>query len=66
MSMASDYDYEIYDGERLVQCKYCKTKNLHWINTDYGWRLFHDSGKQHICNNNKSKQNEDRNDEQKN
>lgn len=37
----------------LKTCTRCGAKNLHWGNTDYGWRLFREDGMRHDCVNGK-------------
>ncbi len=37
-------------SKKVVSCNYCTATNLHWADTQYGWRLFHtDTGEQHKC-----------------
>jgi len=37
-------------SQKMVACNYCTETNLHWADTEYGWRLFHTStGDQHKC-----------------
>lgn len=30
-------------------CRRCNGRNLHWQQTDRGWRLFESNGKEHCC-----------------
>ena len=36
--------------QRKITCKYCNEKNLHWVNTKSGWRLYTQDNKLHKCN----------------
>lgn len=37
------------ESKSMAQCKYCKTKKVHWAATEYGWLLFEKSGNRHKC-----------------
>jgi hypothetical protein len=39
---------------RSVICKHCGTRDLHWLETDLGWRLYDDNNKMHACRSSKS------------
>ena len=41
------------ESKSMAQCKYCKTKKVHWADTEYGWLLFNKNGKRHKCKENK-------------
>ena len=32
-----------------IMCQFCKTDNLRWKETEGGWKLFYESGQQHLC-----------------
>ena len=37
-------------GYNSIGCKYCKSRKVHWAETEYGWRLFDKkTGKPHGC-----------------
>ena len=38
------------ESKSIAKCKYCKTKDVHWADTENGWLLFNKkTGKQHKC-----------------
>lgn len=36
-------------SDRFVRCKYCGCINLHWVETERGFRLAYPDGKIHDC-----------------
>jgi len=53
MLSLEDYDREWEEGIGYanldVQCKFCKARNLQWIELPEGWRLHEVDGTQHKC-----------------
>ena len=60
--MADMYDYLVdlddWSDEDVVTCNRCGKRDLHWEQTANGWRLFHQSGRQHNCLNRPAKASE--------
>lgn len=44
-----DYSRDYKKPAGFVQCKFCGTRNLIWMNQEGAWRLFDETGGQHQC-----------------
>lgn len=41
--------YDFYQEHKMITCKKCGIKNLHWGITTAGWRLYDGNGVMHSC-----------------